>query len=126
MTATSPYRPTASSPSAMDTSCVTRRCGHEYPDDVYPEVPAAEQKGYCGDYHWGNPVCGPNLVRIPAGCELPEDDDRPRDTHDGELARPVPRRAVRKGEIYHRKQRCPNIDVQRLARERHLWQPQYS
>src|SRR3954452_9273256 len=100
MTATSPCRPTASSPLAMGASCVTRRCGHEHPHDVYPEVPAAEQEAYCGDHPGGDPVLCPDLRGAPAGRQLPEGDDRPRDLHVGELARPVPRRALCQGEIY--------------------------
>src|SRR6266540_7381223 len=103
MTATSPYRLTVSSPSAMGASCVTRRCGHEHPDNVYPEVPAAEQEAYCGDHPGGDPVRRPDLRGVPAGGQLPEGDDRQRDLHGGELARPVPRSAIRKGEIYHQK-----------------------
>src|SRR5579864_1775649 len=115
MTATLPCRPTASSPSAMGTSCATRRYGHEHPHFVYPEVPAAEQEAYYSDHPGGDPVLRPDLRGVPAGRQLPEDDDRPRDLHVGELARPIPRRAVCTGEIYQRKQRCPDGNVQRAA-----------
>src|SRR5215216_8061295 len=111
MTATSPYRPTASSLSATGRSCVTKRCGHEHPDDVYPEVPAAEPEAYCGDHPGGDPVRCPDLRGVPAGGQLPEGDDRPRDLHVGELARPVPWRALPKREIYHREQRRPDGDA---------------
>src|SRR6266508_826541 len=99
MTATSPCRPTTSSPSATGASCVTRRCTDEHPDDVYPEVPAAEQEAYRGDHPGSAPVRRPDLRSIPARRQLPEGDDRPRDLYVGELARPVPRRTIRKCEI---------------------------
>src|SRR5215217_6963462 len=112
MTATLPYRPTASSPSAMGASCATRRCGHEHPDDLYPEIPAAEQEAYCGDHPGGGSVLRLDLWGVPAGAQLPEGDDRARDLYGRELARPVPRRALCKGERYHRKQRRPDGDAQ--------------
>src|SRR5689334_17428070 len=101
MNAISPCRLTASLRSAMGISCAMRRCGHEYPDFVYREVPAAEQEADCGDHPGGDPVHCPDLRSVPAGRQLPEGDDRARNLHVGELERQVPRRALCKREIYY-------------------------
>src|ERR1041384_8600727 len=126
MTATSPCKPIASSHSATGAFCATKRCVHEYSDNIYPEVFAAEQEADCGDHPGGDPVLCPDLWSVPAGSQLPESDDRPRDLYVGELARQIPRRALPKREIYHRQQRCPDGYAQRLARERHLRKPKHS
>src|SRR5262245_9338127 len=126
MIATSPCKPTASSPSATGVSCVTRWYGHEHPNDVHLTIRAAEQEAHCGDHPGGDPVGRPDLWSVPAGCEFSKGDDRPRDLHVGKLARTIPRRAIPKRKIYHRKQRCPDGHAELLARERHLRQPKRS
>src|ERR1041385_3222262 len=101
MTATLPCRPTESSRSAMGASCATRQYGHEHPDDIYAEIPATEPEADCSDHPRGDPVRCPNLWGLPAGRQLSEGDDRPRNFYVGKLARQVPRRALCKREIYH-------------------------